>query len=151
MIIDTIKNADRYFSLHPRFKAAFAFLMKADIAGLSDGRYVVDGDEVFALVSRGTGKGRSAAVLEAHRKYIDIQFVLSGTDEIGIRTEECRSVTQPYDGKKDIVFFGDAVSGWMCLRGGHFAVFYPGETHAPLAGSGEVVKIVIKVKNQCAE
>jgi YhcH/YjgK/YiaL family protein len=101
---------------------------------------------VFALINRDPGRGRGGARLEAHRKYIDIQFLVAGSEEIGWRpTAECRQVAEKYDASRDIMFFSDLSEAWINLPVGKFMIFYPDDAHAPLASTGDNVKAVIKV------
>ena len=78
MITDILTNAERYTPLHPRFAAAFEFLRRPDLDTLSTGRHVIDGDELFVLIQRSSGRTREEAKLESHRRYIDIQYVIAG-------------------------------------------------------------------------
>ena len=99
MILDHISNACRYLDLHPEFQRAFSFLEAADFAALPDGRHDIKGDKCFVVVARGPGRGRRDAKLEAHRQYIDIQFAIEGTDEIGWKpTPHCSQIELPFDG-----------------------------------------------------
>jgi len=146
MILDDLSNAQRYVSLHPGFRAGFDFLARRDLLDLKSGKYELDGQQVFALINRDPGRGRSGARLEAHRKYIDIQFLVEGTEEIGWRpTVQCGPSVEPYDESRDIAFFSDAPDAWIELPLGKFMIFYPEDAHAPLASKGKNVKAVIKV------
>jgi YhcH/YjgK/YiaL family protein len=146
MILDGLDNAARYIALHPAFGAGFALLARPDLPDLASGRHEVDGDRVFALVNRDLGRGRAGARLEAHRKYIDIQFLVEGSEEIGWRpAAQCRELAEPYDESRDIMFFADQPLAWMTLPVGKFMIFYPEDAHAPLASSGANLKVVIKV------
>jgi biofilm protein TabA len=146
MLITSIDQLDHYAHLHPGFKKAGKFLMRADLATLADGRHEVDGAAVFALVSRCEGKGRGAR-LEAHRNYIDVQYCVSGKEIIGFRAlAQCNTVSAPYDEANDVVFFEDSVREWINLEGYDCAVFFPDDAHAPLAGDGTCKKIVVKVR-----
>ncbi len=146
MILDSLENAERYANLHPGFRQGFEFLARPNLAGLDSGKYELDGDRLFALINRDPGRGHAGARLEAHRKYIDIQFLVSGSEEIGWRpTSECSQLTDPYDPSRDIMFFADPSHAWINLRVGKFMIFYPQDAHAPLASTGENVKAVIKV------
>jgi YhcH/YjgK/YiaL family protein len=146
MIVDDLSNAERYVDLHRGFRLGFDFLTRADLAELASGKYELDGERVFALVNRDPGRGRSGARLEAHRKYIDIQFLVSGNEEIGWRpTVQCRQVAEPYDAARDIAFYADPPCAWINLPLGSFMIFYPEDAHAPLASTGQNVKAVIKV------
>jgi YhcH/YjgK/YiaL family protein len=84
--------------------------------------------------------------LEAHRKYIDIQMLVDGTETIGWRSmPECQTLTDEYTAERDIMFFGDAPATWIELPVGKFMIFFPEDAHAPLAAHGDNVKAVIKV------
>jgi YhcH/YjgK/YiaL family protein len=146
MILDTLENRGRYAGLHGDFGRAFAFLAGTDLAGLSEGRHEIDGDRVFAIVSEGPGRSRSGAELEAHERYIDIQYVVSGTDEMGWKpAARCLVPSRPYDPDKDIAFFGDEPDAWVAVPAGTFALFFPEDAHLPLVSRGVIRKVVVKV------
>jgi YhcH/YjgK/YiaL family protein len=146
MILDDLKNAEQYFALHPGFAAAFAALRQADLASLPSGKHVVDGNRLAIIVGRDDGRGRSGAVLEAHQKYIDIQYVLSGDEEMGWRSiADCQSTKEPYSDERDVIFYTDESTSWVSVPPGKFAIFYPEDAHAPLAGTGLLHKAVAKV------
>ncbi len=132
--------------MHPGFARAFQWLQSTDLASLPLGKHSLDGDRLFVIVARDEGRGQAGARLEAHRRYIDIQYIVSGDEAMGWRpTEECRSVTEPYASERDIAFFGDAPESWFAVPAGSFTIFYPSDAHAPLAGLGLLQKAVVKV------
>ena len=147
MIIDTLEQAARYESLHPQFKAAFDFLRNTELLSLADGRTEIDGDRLFALTQSYETKPIDGGKLEAHRKYIDIQFIISGEEYIGYAPFESQSPVEPFSVEKDIGFYhGDA--SFSRLTAGMFAIFYPHDAHLPsryLAASAHVKKVVLKV------
>lgn len=146
MIVDYLQEANRYSPLHAGFADVFEFLRRADLAKLADGRHEIDGERLFAIVSRVEGRGREKALLEAHRRYIDVQFVISGQDCIGwMPTADCERVASPYDPEKDLEFFFDRPATWLAVSTGAFAIFYPEDAHAPLATSGPIHKAIVKV------
>jgi len=146
MILDSLANASAYAALHPGFRIAFDFLAASDLEQFPTGRHELDGQRLFVLFGRDAGRGRDGARLETHRKYIDIQLVVSGQEEIGWKpAAECASCDALYDATRDIAFFADRPEVWLQLPPGRFAIFYPHDAHAPLAGSGEVFKAVCKV------
>ncbi len=145
MILDAIGEGARYSSSHPGFEPAFRFLGTKDLASLPTGRIALDGDRLYALVMDVAGKGRGAARLETHRRYIDIQYVVSGCDVMGWRSAAEPLPGDGYDVAKDIEFHHAAPACWLEVPAGHFAVFFPADAHAPLAGSGPVRKVVVKV------
>jgi YhcH/YjgK/YiaL family protein len=147
MILDRVEQAARYTALNPLLAAGFRFLARADLASLSPGRHEIDGSRVFALVGHDTGRGQAGARLEVHRRYLDIQVSLDGRERIGWRPlAECRVVAEPYDAERDIAFFADEPAAWLSVERGWFAIFFPDDAHAPLAGSGSLHKVVIKVE-----
>ena len=80
MIVDRLCNAAQYYSLEPLVQLGFDFLGRPDLASLEDGVHEIQGRDVFAIIARGAGLGREAAMLEAHHKDLDIQNVIAGTD-----------------------------------------------------------------------
>lgn len=142
MILDTLARADRYATLHPRFARAFAYLRETDLAVLEPGRHDIDGDALFAIVEDGPGRTRAEAKLECHRRYIDIQLVLEGVDEMGWRPlADCTQPATEYD----------APASWIATPAGSFCLFFADDAHAPLvstpagASAGWIRKVVVKV------
>jgi biofilm protein TabA len=146
MILDTLPNAHLYSGAHPGLRAAFDWLAKTDLAHLPDGKYEIDGKRLYAMSSKGAGKGREGRRLEVHQKYIDIQIAVSGSEVIGWRTmKECSHPAGAFDVQKDAGFYTDPSALWLPLPAGTFTVLFPEDAHAPGAGEGEVQKIVMKV------
>jgi len=146
IIINKLQHAERYFNMHPAFEKAFAFLRQDGLAELPADRYEIDGDRLFCMISKGPGRSRAEAKLEAHRKYIDIQYVIAGTDEMGWKpTADCKVIDTEYDEDKDIMFFKDQPDSWTPVPAGSFVIFFPQDAHAPLVSSGEIHKVVLKI------
>jgi biofilm protein TabA len=150
MIVDRLEEAGQYCRLHGGFDAAFDLLKSTPFEELKPGRHEVMGESLVLIFDHVEAKGREAARLEAHRRYIDVQYIIPGknavAEEFGWRpTAICTETTSPYDKDKDIVFFGDKPELWFAVPPGNFAIFFPSDAHAPLAGSGTVRKAVVKV------
>ena len=146
IVIDKLQNAEDYYDMHPAFEKAFAFLKQDGLAGLPADRYEIDGDRLFCMISKDRGRSRSEAKLEAHRKYIDIQYVIAGTDEMGFKpTADCKLIDTSYDADKDIEFFSDKPDSWTPVKPGSFVIFFPQDAHAPLVSSGKIHKAVLKI------
>lgn len=144
MIIDLLSNSQRYFTLHREFENAFTFIQR--YTHFEPDRLHLPGSDMIAIIELAQGKSRSGARLEVHRKYIDIQYVFEGHEEIGWKPlKNCLSCSQPYHEEKDIQFFSDSPLVWTSLEKGFFAIFFPEDAHAPLASNSEVKKIIIKV------
>jgi YhcH/YjgK/YiaL family protein len=146
MILDTLPLAPRYAALHRSFAKAFRFLAETDLDALPTGRTDIDGDDMFVILDRQDGRGRDGARLEAHRRYIDIQYTVHGEEEIGwTPLAACTAPAGEFDAAKDIVFFEDAPRCWLSLPRGSFAIFFPEDAHAPLASRSAVTKAIVKI------
>ena len=146
MVLDILGCADRYSALHRRFPRAFRFLADTDLEALPTGRTDIVGDDMFVILDRKDGRGRDEARLEAHRRYIDIQYTVRGEEEIGwTPLSTCVGADAEFDTGKDIVFFRDLPSAWLRVPRGTFAIFFPEDAHAPLAGRGALVKAIVKI------
>lgn len=147
MIIDTLDNCQRYACLHPRFKAAFAFLQSPGLDATAIGRLELDGTQLFALTQEYATKPIQEGKLEAHKKYIDIQFIVSGEEFIGYAPLKNQAPAKPFDAEKDIGFY-DGEAWFTLLRQGMFAIFFPQDAHLPgryADKPSQVKKIVLKI------
>jgi biofilm protein TabA len=146
MILDVLENGHRYLALNKGFAKAFEFLARPDLEELPVGRYGIDGERVYAMVSGDPGRKKEDAQLEAHEKYIDIQLVLSGTDVMGWKPRSlCDKPSGEYDQKIDLQFFADEPDVWISTRSGSFVIFFPDDAHMPSISSGILHKVVVKV------
>ena len=147
MIIDTLDNADKYISLHPRFAKAFEFIKSQNLETIGPGKFEIDGKDLHAAVSLKDGVTRNTAKAEAHNNYIDIQVCPTGKEELGWKPRS-KSVSpkEDYNAEKDVTFFNDQMDTYFELNAGQFAIFYPEDVHAPMIGEGPVKKLVVKVK-----
>ncbi|HSL85327.1 MAG TPA: YhcH/YjgK/YiaL family protein, partial [Bacteroidales bacterium] len=132
-----------------RWNAAFRFLKENDLAELAPGRYDIDGDNLYVSVSEYLTKNEEDALYEAHRKYIDIQYVVNGVELIGIAPISTKQeVTEVYDPERDIEFFGVSRIQNHEASPGSFFIFFPEDAHRPGLKKGEnsmVRKIVVKL------
>lgn len=148
MILDTLENASRYLPVNKWFEKAFEFLLRPDLEDLPVGKYEIAGEHVYAMVSNGPGRKKEDAPLETHSKYIDIQLVLAGTDNMGWKPKSlCRQPKAEYDPESDVQFFSDEPDSWLSTKSGAFAIFFPEDAHMPLISSGRIHKVVVKVEN----
>jgi biofilm protein TabA len=144
MVVDHLENAHRYEPLHPAFGAAFEFLRSPRLAALATGRHAIDDDRVFAMIGSATQVGRQRARLEAHRRYIDIRFLIDGHEVVGWQSlDRCTDIAVPYDPATDLIFFRHQPDIWMPLPPQTIAVFFPTDAHAPLGGEGDLRKMVV--------
>ena len=146
MILSNLANADRYATLHPQFPRAFEFMRNTDLLALAPGRYPIIDKQLSVIVENVPGRARADAKLECHRKYIDIQLVLEGTDEMGWKAlADCREPVSDYSAEKDIQFFRDVPATWIATPPGAFCIFFPDDAHAPLVSNGNIRKAIFKI------
>ncbi len=146
MILDILENAQRYLALHKDFAKAFDFLLRPDLKKLPAGKYEVDGKTVYAIVARETGRRKEDALLETHERYIDIQLVLAGTDEMGWKPRSlCKHPFGKYDQKNDEQIFTDEPDAWISAQSGAFVIFFPEDAHMPLISSEQIHKVIVKI------
>jgi biofilm protein TabA len=146
MILDVLGNTHRYRALSQGVAEAFDFLSRPDLKELPTGKYEIEGNRVYAIVAKDAGRRKEDALLEAHEKYIDIQLVLAGTDDMGWKSKLlCKEPSGTYDPKTDEQLFADKPDAWLSAKSGTFAIFFPEDAHMPLISSGQLHKIVVKV------
>ena len=123
MIIDRIQNRAYYEGMHPDFSLAFDWIERAMREEPPTGRYALDGDRVYAMVQEYEGK-EDHEIFEGHRRYLDIQFILSGRESMEAATPAACDVATEYREDKDVAFFtchGEKVT--MTLGADFFAIF----------------------------
>lgn len=147
MVVDALHRAEYYYGLGEGIATGLKWLRENDVSLLDPGRYELAGTECYAIVMDYVTKPSDEGVFEAHRKYIDIQFVASGVEKFGWADAAGRSVSVDYDESRDIVFLhGDG--DFVTMEAGYFAVFFPHDAHMPAVAvdsPGPVRKVVVKV------
>ena len=148
MIIDTVQNAAKYFSVHPLFEKAFEFIGQTDLVNAADGKSAI-AEGLKAIFSNAPGKTKEASLskFECHDKNIDIQLCINGVETIGWKPrEKCIKPNGEYNTEKDVQLYHDDADTFFQLTNGQFAIFFPEDVHAPMIGEGQIKKLVIKVK-----
>lgn len=148
MIIDTIQNASKYFSVHPLFERAFEFINQTDLLNAADGKSDIS-EGLKAIFSNAQGKTKEASLakFECHDINIDIQLCINGLETFYWKPrEKCVNPNGEYNSEKDVRFYSDDPDMFFQLTNGQFAIFFPEDVHAPMIGNGPIKKLVIKVK-----
>ena len=148
MIFDSIENSSIYYKLGEKFQKAFEFLKTNDLENLPLEKIEIDGDDIFAIPQKYTTKEDSEGKWEAHRKYIDIQYIINGSENIGFVLEDYLDELEPYDEEKDVAFY-TGEGDYVLVNEEEFVILFPDDAHKPGLKVGEkeeVRKIVIKIK-----
>lgn len=147
MIIDTLDNLAKYEAINPLFRDVMDFLKRNDLNTLESGKHPIKGDDLFVNIATAKGRTPDAAVLETHRKMIDIQIPLDGPETYGY-TPLCQLPEAAYNAEKDITKYGDLMAeNFVDCQPGMFAIFFPQDGHAPcITMALEIKKAIFKVK-----
>jgi len=150
MILDHLDHALLYGGLGQRVAIGLALLAEDSVRQSPPGRYEAEGDALFYIVDEYDTKPIAEGRLEIHRKYMDIQYIVSGCECIGTAPLAGLVEQTPYDGQKDIAFYQQpALMSKLVLEPGMFAIFWPNEPHLPqrIAETSEhIKKIVVKIR-----
>ncbi len=151
MVFDNLKNCELYYGMHPRFQEAFDFIKKAIAENIEVGKYEIDGKELWASVQEYTSKLYEDAKAEAHKNYIDIQFIVSGTEVIEGFDIAKATPKGEYNDVKDVMFYEDnANAAKGVLADNEYGIFFPHDVHKPgmcfNGNQATVKKIVVKIK-----
>lgn len=150
MILDRIQNWPLYFEKGSRVGRGMQFLVNEFDPDAPDGRVDIDGNNVFALIQGYSTRAIDDCRFEAHRVYLDIQYVFQGAEIIGWTPTNQLTVSQEYDEEKDLMFFHPPeFYTSLEIFPETFALFYPGDAHMPgiqQNSHNDVRKVVVKVR-----
>lgn len=148
MIYDILPHIQQYQGLHPGILKGLRFLVETDLSGLEDQRIELDGDDLFALIQNYETKPVNDRP-EAHRDYVDIQYLIQGNELIGVAPLEEMEEEMEARPEGDIWFYRGPVEN-LPIGAGRFMVLFPGDAHAPCIAvdgkSSPVKKCVVKVR-----
>jgi len=148
MILDKLKNLELYRELNPLFAIAFDYLRATDLWKLAPGRYEIQNADVYALVQEYPTRARSQGRWEAHRNYIDLHFMLSGQELMGVANIADLKSVGDYDAAKDAEHLvGEGI--FLTVPEGWFVIFGTDDAHMPCLEPGRpcsVKKVVLKIR-----
>ena len=150
MIVDNIKNCEKYIAINSGFKGGFEFIKKALAENLPLGRYDFENGD-YAFIQEYVTKDEADCVFEGHRKYIDIQYIISGVEVIAVADISKTAPEDEYSEEKDVQFFENCDrAATTVIDAGEYAIFFPYDIHKPgmsLNGNkAPLKKIVVKVR-----
>ena len=149
MLVSSMKKYKGILNFFPQLDIVFNYIIKNINSKTLDGKYNIT-KEIYLFVQTCQPKPKKEKVLEKHRKYIDLQLVLSGKEKIGWKFfDKSFKVLKRYSLKKDISFYSNKPDTYINLRKGEFAVFFPEDTHAPLCCEKTVKKCIVKIPVKC--
>ncbi|OPJ62509.1 YhcH/YjgK/YiaL family protein [Clostridium chromiireducens] len=147
MVIDKLENGKCYYGLGVKIQRALEYLSNINLTELEAGNYQIENNDVYAMVSEYETKSMEGVLWEAHKRYIDVQYMIKGSEKMGYTNVDNIKVTIDYDSKKDILF-GTANGDFVTVQEGMFIIFTPEDGHMPsinVEKSKKVKKVVVKV------
>lgn len=149
MIADVIKNRHIYEAISPRIKTALEYIAKTDFFAMEPGKFELDGANLYVLIQAYNSLPREKGKWECHRKYIDIQYIAEGVEQIGCNNIGKMNVTTEYIPEKDVAFL-TGPGDYVTFNKGAYGIFFPEDAHQPKIAPdnilGAVKKVVVKIK-----
>ena len=151
MIIDKLGEWG-FYPYGSAWKQAMDFLICLT-PGAEEKKYELSGRDIFAQVTCYKTRARETAVIETHRRYVDVQAVLSGRERIEVLSKDGLVVDKAYDELKDAEFYKHTpAQTHIDLYPGTFVLLFPHDAHMPGLMIGKdsefVKKVVIKIKTE---
>lgn len=148
MILDHIDNLNNYKHYGSILVRALEYIRNTDFSQLEDITYEVEGRDLFFFIQSYETR-ESNETPESHQKYIDIQYMISGTEVMGVG--QLDTMTEEVEAKpQNDVWFHRGPMDFITMSEGMFAVFFPNDAHAPCispaAGKHPVRKCVFKIR-----
>lgn len=144
------KEFSRQYLRNPEaWNLAFKFLKETGLETIDPGRYELQGEDLFVNVDEYQTRNEGDTRFEAHKKYADIQYLVSGTERIGIMPLRETTVTEPYNELRDIAFLDADENNYRLASQKNFFIFFPEDAHRPGLKDVEnipVRKVVVKVR-----
>ncbi|RXJ49958.1 YhcH/YjgK/YiaL family protein [Gelidibacter gilvus] len=150
MILDKIENANLYKGIHPGIEKALNYIEKTNFNDLPMGKHEIEGHNLFVIFKEYLTKKVGGDLLESHREYIDVQYIVEGVEQMGVTMHTGQAPKKEYDAVDDYMLFDERYD-IITVNKGMFAIFFPDDIHMPDITTGEpsnVKKAVFKVKIQ---
>ena len=147
MIMDRLSHASEYVGSNKRIAAGLRYLQQTDLTKVAPGKYEIDGENVFALVQEYETKPMEKGRWEAHRQYMDIQYVAAGEERMGYTNLDHLKAGE-YDATKDFLPL-EGAGDFLRMTAGMFVIFAPQDAHMPgmvVDTPKPVKKVVVKVR-----
>ncbi|WP_066306499.1 YhcH/YjgK/YiaL family protein [Bacillus sp. FJAT-29814] len=129
MIADHISNFELYKGIIDRVDRAVQYIQNHDFTGLQTGMHGVEGDEIFFNLIEYVTKEPEERFWESHKKYLDLHYILEGSEFIAREQFEKMTVTKEYDEQDDYYLLEGKVQSKVKLGQGDFMLLFPDDVH----------------------
>jgi len=133
---------DQYHKNKEQWDALFAWLQKTDLLTIPKGKHPIEGTTLVASVEDSQNQPLEKRNTESHRKKIDFQFVVKGTEGFALLDHASSTISVPYDEKKDVMRYAydPQKTHFFTNKCGRFIIFFPSDWH--------IAKVQTKKKDQ---
>ncbi|MCM3765106.1 YhcH/YjgK/YiaL family protein [Neobacillus niacini] len=148
MIADHIGNFELYKGITERVNRAVQYIQNHDFAGLQTGTHEVEGDEIFFNLIEYVTKDQEERFWESHKKYLDLHYILEGSEFIAREQFDKMTVTKEYDEQDDYYLLEGKVQSKVKLEQGDFMLLFPDDVHMTgikVDDPEKVRKVVFKI------
>lgn len=147
MVLDSIENAARYLNLGEGVAKALQYIQHNDLSQITPGKYEIEEEKLVMMVFEFEASNTDECKLEGHRKYLDLQYWVTGSELMGHDILGSQKILEAYDEQKDCAFYS-CLASYSRLTPGMFVIYYPSDLHTAVAdplSTNRVRKIVFKI------
>ena len=152
MIKNSLEYTKYYYNLSEKIKLGLEFIEKNNLKSFKNGKYNILENDVYVNIQDYQTKLQSEGKWEAHKKYIDIQYIIEGKEKIGIGEIQNFEIIEQYNDENDVEFLkSSAKQEFLLLKENEFVILYPHDVHKPqicVDYPDYVKKAVVKVRLQ---
>lgn len=148
MIFDSCKNVEAYYGISEKLDKALTYLKEMNLKDLNFSKKEIDDSGIFVIYQEYSTKNLNEGKWEAHRKYIDIQYIISGCEKMGYCPIDNLTPATEYNDETDFISYKGNSDNYLVVKEGNFAVFMPQDGHMPGLNVNEsmpVKKIIFKI------
>lgn len=147
MIIDYLKNINRYKGINENLDIAIESILKEEYKKRDYGKNIVLDERVYFNFPKNL-KTKESTIFESHKDYIDIHIVLKGKEEIGVSQKDILKKVREYRKDDDSELLEGKIENRYSNIIEKFVILFPGEPHIAALKTEkceEVEKIIYKV------
>jgi biofilm protein TabA len=148
MIADHINNHELYKGMNERVNRVLQYIQSHNFTNLEKGMHEVEGDEIFFNLIEYETKMAEERFWESHKKYLDLHYILEGTEFIAYELFDRMTIRQDYEEQDDYYLLEGKVQSKVRLEQGDFMILHPNDVHMTgikVADSVKVRKVVFKI------
>ena len=152
MVFGNLDHIEEFSFLEEEIKECFDYARTHDLASFERGSHEIDGEGLFVNIVEYTTTVPEERFWEAHKKYLDVHLMLSGTEQIDLNFIQ-NMEKKEFVEKNDFLPLEGEKNSFVQLKKGDFLVCYPSDGHrtaVAVKGPERIKKAIFKVKCNCS-